>query len=39
VRAATISFTFFFGTKSLHAQTLMTGLLAFLMFLALFVID
>ncbi len=35
---ATLGFTFFFGTKSLRAQTLMTGLLAFLVFLVLFVI-
>ena len=34
----TIGFTFFFGTHSLRAQTLMTGLLAFLIFLVLFVI-
>lgn len=35
---ATVAFTFFFATKNLRAQVLMTGILSFLVFLALFVI-
>lgn len=34
----TVVFTFFFGTKNLRAQTLMTGILAVLAFLALFAV-
>ena len=34
----TIGFTFFFGTKNLSAQTLMTGALSLLIFAGLFVI-
>ena len=34
----TVSFTFFFGTQNLRAQTLMTGMLSFLIFSGLFVI-
>ena len=36
--AVTISFTFFFGTESLRAQTMMTGLLAVLIFSELLVV-
>ena len=32
----TVGFTFFFGTKNLRAQTIMVGILSFLVFLALF---
>lgn len=34
----TVSFTFFFGTRNLPAQVMMTGILSFLVFMALFVI-
>jgi hypothetical protein len=34
----TVAFTFFFGTKNLHAQVLMTGILSALVFMALMVI-
>lgn len=34
----TICFTFFFGTSSLRAQTMMTGMIALLVFFALFVV-
>jgi hypothetical protein len=34
----TVIFTFFFGTKNLPAQVMMTGILSFLVFMALFVI-
>lgn len=34
----TIGFTFFFGTRNLHAQVLMTGLLSILIFMVLLVI-
>ena len=34
----TVSFTFFFGTKNLPAQVMMTGILSVLVFMALFVI-
>ncbi len=34
----TVGFTFFFGTKNLPAQVMMTGILSFLVFMALFVI-
>jgi hypothetical protein len=33
----TLSFTFFFGSRSIRAQTLMTGMLAAIIFMALFV--
>ena len=36
--ALTVGFTFFFGTQNLHAQTMMTGMLAMLIFGALFVV-
>ena len=35
---ATLSFTLFFGTKNLHAQSLMTAILAVLLFLGLLVV-
>ena len=34
----TVSFTFFFGAKNLHAQVAMTGALSLLIFLALFIV-
>jgi hypothetical protein len=34
----TVGFTFFFGTRNLHAQMLMTGILALIVFMGLFVI-
>jgi high-affinity Fe2+/Pb2+ permease len=34
----TVGFTFFFGTKNLRAQILMTGILSILVFMSLFVI-
>jgi hypothetical protein len=34
----TVAFTFFFGTENLRAQVLMTGILAFIVFMGLFVI-
>jgi high-affinity Fe2+/Pb2+ permease len=34
----TISFTFFFGTRNLQAQVLMTGILSLIVFMGLFVI-
>lgn len=34
----TICFTFFFGTSSLRAQTMMTGMIAVLIFMAMFVV-
>jgi hypothetical protein len=34
----TVAFTFFFGTENLQAQVLMTGILAFIVFIGLFVI-
>ena len=34
----TLTFTFFFGSRSLRAQTFMAGLLAMLIFIGLFVI-
>jgi hypothetical protein len=34
----TIAFTFFFGTRNLRAQTMMTGLLALLIFSELLII-
>ena len=36
-RVLTLSFTLFFGAHSIGAQTLMTGMLAAIIFLALFV--
>lgn len=36
--ALTVAFTFFFGTENLRAQVLMTGILAFIVFMGLFVI-
>lgn len=36
--AATIVFTFFFGTQNLYAQTMMTGLLSFLIFAELLIV-
>ncbi|HYL32232.1 MAG TPA: DUF4239 domain-containing protein [Stellaceae bacterium] len=36
--ALTVGFTFFFGTRNLRAQTMMTGMLAVLVFGALFVV-
>jgi hypothetical protein len=34
----TVSFTFFFGTENLTAQVMMTGILAIIVFMGLFVI-
>jgi hypothetical protein len=34
----TVTFTFFFGTRNLHAQVLMTGILSVIVFMGLFVI-
>jgi hypothetical protein len=36
--ALTVGFTFFFGTKNLPAQVMMTGILSLLVFMALLVI-
>ncbi len=36
--AVTLAFTFFFGSRSVYAQALMTGMLAAVIFMALFVI-
>jgi Protein of unknown function (DUF4239) len=36
--ALTVGFTYFFGTRNLHAQVLMTGVLAIIVFMGLFVI-
>ncbi len=36
--ALTVGFTFFFGTKNLGAQIMMTGILSIVVFMSLFVI-